>query len=119
FLKKKAKGAQKIARPVKQAAVLGAGIMGGGIAYQSAVRGTPIVMKDIKDEQLHLGMSEANKILAKQVERRKLTPEKAGDVLSNIRATLNYGDFGNVDVIVEAVVENPKVKKAVLSEVEK
>jgi 3-hydroxyacyl-CoA dehydrogenase/enoyl-CoA hydratase/3-hydroxybutyryl-CoA epimerase/enoyl-CoA isomerase len=40
-------------------------------------------------------------------------------VLSNIRATLNYGDFGNVDIIVEAVVENPKVKKAVLAEVEK
>jgi len=119
FLKKKAKGAAKIARPVKQAAVLGAGIMGGGIAYQSASRGTPIIMKDIKDEQLQLGMSEANKLLAKQVERRKLTPEKAGNVLSSIRATLNYGDFGGVDVIVEAVVENPKVKKAVLAEVEK
>jgi 3-hydroxyacyl-CoA dehydrogenase / enoyl-CoA hydratase / 3-hydroxybutyryl-CoA epimerase / enoyl-CoA isomerase len=119
FLKKKAKQAQKIAKPVKQAAVLGAGIMGGGIAYQSASRGTPIIMKDIKDEQLHLGMSEANKLLAKQVERRKMTPEKAGNVLSNIRATLNYGDFGNVDIIVEAVVENPKVKKAVLAEVEK
>src|SRR5689334_22155462 len=119
YLKKKAKQAQKIARPVKQAAVLGAGIMGGGIAYQSASRGTPIIMKDIKDEQLALGMSEANKLLAKQVERGKMKPEKAGDVLSQIRATLNYGDFGGVDIIVEAVVENPKVKKAVLAEVEK
>jgi len=119
FLKKKAKGAQKIAKPVKQAAVLGAGIMGGGIAYQSASRGTPIIMKDIADKQLDLGMSEANKLLAKQVERRKLTPEKAGDVLSKIRPTLNYGDFGGVDVIVEAVVENPKIKRSVLAEVEK
>jgi 3-hydroxyacyl-CoA dehydrogenase/enoyl-CoA hydratase/3-hydroxybutyryl-CoA epimerase/enoyl-CoA isomerase len=119
FLKKKAKAQAKLAtRPVKQAAVLGAGIMGGGIAYQSAVKGTPIIMKDIKDEQLHLGMSEANKLLSKMVERRKLTPEKAGDVLSNIRATLNYGDFGNVDIVVEAVVENPKIKKSVLAEVE-
>lgn len=119
FLKKKAKQAQKIARPVKQAAVLGAGIMGGGIAYQSASRGTPIIMKDIADKQLDLGMGEANKLLAKQVERRKLTPEKAGEVLSKIRPTLNYGDFGGVDIIVEAVVENPKVKKSVLAEVEK
>ncbi|MGH8529628.1 MAG: fatty acid oxidation complex subunit alpha FadB [Nevskiales bacterium] len=118
LLKKKAKAASKIARPIKQAAVLGAGIMGGGIGYQSAVRGTPIIMKDIADQQLELGMSEANKLLAKQVERRKLTPEKAGDVLSKIRPTLNYGDFGNVDVVVEAVVENPKIKKSVLSEVE-
>jgi 3-hydroxyacyl-CoA dehydrogenase / enoyl-CoA hydratase / 3-hydroxybutyryl-CoA epimerase / enoyl-CoA isomerase len=106
FLKKKAKAAQKAGRPVKQAAVLGAGIMGGGIAYQSASRGTPIVMKDINDAQLALGMSEANKLLAKQVERRKMTPEKAGEVLAKIRP-------------VEAVVENPKVKKAVLAEVEK
>jgi len=119
FLKKKAKATQKIAKPVKQAAVLGAGIMGGGIAYQSASRGTPIIMKDIADKQLDLGMSEANKLLAKQVERRKLTPEKAGDVLSKIRPTLNYGDFGGVDIIVEAVVENPKIKKSVLAEVEK
>ncbi len=119
LLKKKAKAATKIAKPIKQAAVLGAGIMGGGIAYQSAVRGTPIIMKDIADKQLELGMSEANKLLARQVERKKLTPEKAGDVLSKIRPTLNYGDFGNVDVIVEAVVENPKVKKSVLAEIEK
>ena len=119
FLKKKAKAAGKIARPVKQAAVLGAGIMGGGIAYLSASRGTPIIMKDIADKALDLGMSEANKLLSKQVERKKLTPEKAGAVLAAIRPTLNFGDFGNVDIIVEAVVENPKVKKSVLAEVEK
>ncbi|HXG27791.1 MAG TPA: fatty acid oxidation complex subunit alpha FadB [Nevskiales bacterium] len=118
FLKKKAKAAAKIARPVKQAAVLGAGIMGGGIAYQSAVKGTPIIMKDIADKALDLGMSEANKLLAKQVERKKLTPEKAGAILASIRPTLNYGDFGNVDIVIEAVVENPKVKKSVLAEVE-
>jgi 3-hydroxyacyl-CoA dehydrogenase/enoyl-CoA hydratase/3-hydroxybutyryl-CoA epimerase/enoyl-CoA isomerase len=118
LIKKKGRAYAKVARPVKQAAVLGAGIMGGGIAYQSAVRGTPIIMKDIADKALDLGMSEANKLLAKQVERGRLTPEKAGAVLAAIRPTLNYGDFPNVDVIVEAVVENPKVKKAVLAEVE-
>jgi 3-hydroxyacyl-CoA dehydrogenase / enoyl-CoA hydratase / 3-hydroxybutyryl-CoA epimerase / enoyl-CoA isomerase len=118
FLKKKAKGYIKAGKKVEQAAVLGAGIMGGGIAYQSAVRGTPIIMKDIADKALDLGMSEANKLLSKQVERRKLTPEKAGKTLAMIRPTLNYGDFKNVDVIVEAVVENPKIKKSVLAEVE-
>jgi 3-hydroxyacyl-CoA dehydrogenase/enoyl-CoA hydratase/3-hydroxybutyryl-CoA epimerase/enoyl-CoA isomerase len=118
FLKKKAKAASKIAKPIKQAAVLGAGIMGGGIAYQSASKGTPIIMKDIADKALDLGMSEANKLLSKQVERKKLKPEQAGEVLADIRPTLNYGDFQNVDVIVEAVVENPKIKKSVLAEVE-
>jgi 3-hydroxyacyl-CoA dehydrogenase/enoyl-CoA hydratase/3-hydroxybutyryl-CoA epimerase/enoyl-CoA isomerase len=118
LIKKKGKQYAKIARPLKQAAVLGAGIMGGGISYQSAVKGTPVIMKDIADKALELGMSEANKLLSKQVERGKLTPEKAGTILSRIRPTLNFGDFGHVDVVVEAVVENPKVKKAVLAEVE-
>lgn len=118
LLKKKGKAYAKIARPVKQGAVLGAGIMGGGIAYQSASRGTPVVMKDIADKALDLGMSEANKLLSGQVARKKLTPEKAGAVLSTIRPTLNYGDFGGVDVVVEAVVENPKIKKSVLADVE-
>lgn len=118
LLKKKAKAAGKIAKPIKHAAVLGAGIMGGGIAYQSASKGTPIVMKDIAEKSLELGMGEANKLLSAQVDRKKLTPAKAGEILSTIRPTLNYGDFGGVDIIVEAVVENPKVKKSVLAEVE-
>ena len=107
-----------IALFLKHAAVLGAGIMGGGIAYQSASKGTPIIMKDIAEKSLELGMGEANKLLSAQVDRKKLTPAKAGEILSTIRPTLNYGDFGGVDIIVEAVVENPKVKKSVLAEVE-
>ncbi|HWY23882.1 MAG TPA: 3-hydroxyacyl-CoA dehydrogenase NAD-binding domain-containing protein, partial [Nevskia sp.] len=118
LIKKKGKAYAKIARPVKQAAVLGAGIMGGGIAYQSASKGTPIIMKDIADKALDLGLSEAGKLLSAQVKRGKMTAEKMGATLAEIRPTLNYGDFGHVDVVVEAVVENPKVKKAVLAEVE-
>lgn len=110
---------EKKANPIKQAAVLGAGIMGGGIAFQSASKGTPIIMKDIADPALDLGMSEATKLLAKRVSRKKMQPEKMGAVLSSIRPTLNYGDFGNVDIVVEAVVENPKIKQAVLAETEK
>jgi 3-hydroxyacyl-CoA dehydrogenase / enoyl-CoA hydratase / 3-hydroxybutyryl-CoA epimerase / enoyl-CoA isomerase len=110
--------AKKSAKEIRQAAVLGAGIMGGGIAYQSAVKGTPIIMKDIRPEALDLGMSEAGKLLAKQVEKGKSTPEKMSQTLSRIRPTLNYGDFKDVDIIIEAVVENAKVKKAVFAEVE-
>ncbi|MCG8668572.1 MAG: enoyl-CoA hydratase-related protein, partial [Pseudomonadales bacterium] len=118
-LKKTASDWEKKANPVKQAAVLGAGIMGGGIAYQSASKGTPIIMKDIADPALDLGMSEATKLLSKRVNRKKMKAEKMGAVLSSIRPTLNYGDFGDVDIVVEAVVENPKVKQSVLAETEK
>lgn len=118
LIKKKGKGYVKAGKKVQHAAVLGAGIMGGGISYQSAVKGVPVIMKDIADKALDLGMEEANKLLSKQVERRKLTPEKAGHILSTIRPTLNYGDFKTVDIVVEAVVENPKIKKSVLAETE-
>ncbi|WP_462382405.1 fatty acid oxidation complex subunit alpha FadB [Pseudomonas sp. Marseille-QA0892] len=117
-LKKKAKRYDAMAADVKQAAVLGAGIMGGGIAYQSALKGTPILMKDIREEAIQLGLSEASKLLGKRVEKGKLDSAKMAVALNAIRPTLSYGDFGGVDVVVEAVVENPKIKQSVLAEVE-
>ena len=118
MLKKIAKKASKAARKVESAAVLGAGIMGGGIAYQSAAKRIPIVMKDINPKAIDLGLAEAGKLLEKQVSRGKMTPAKMAETLGRIRPTLSYGDFGAVDFVVEAVVENEKVKKAVLAEVE-
>ncbi|MFT5594810.1 MAG: 3-hydroxyacyl-CoA dehydrogenase/enoyl-CoA hydratase/3-hydroxybutyryl-CoA epimerase [Oceanicoccus sp.] len=118
LLKKKAKEYDAIATPTKKAAVLGAGIMGGGIAFVSALKGTPILMKDIAEAGIELGLSEANKLLAKRVERKKMKPLEMGEALNRIRPTLSYAEFGDVDVVVEAVVENPKVKGIVLAEVE-
>ncbi|MBU2892138.1 fatty acid oxidation complex subunit alpha FadB [Colwellia sp. D2M02] len=118
-VKGKAKKAAKLVdKPVNKAAVLGAGIMGGGIAYQSAYKGTPIVMKDINDKALTLGLATAANILTKQVERGRMSATKMAGVLTNITATLSYDAVKDVDVVVEAVVENPKVKATVLAEVE-
>ena len=72
LLKKKAKTYRKSAEPVKKAAVLGAGIMGGGVAYQSAYKKIPIAMKDISSSQLDLGMSEASSILQRRVDRGRM-----------------------------------------------
>lgn len=120
LLSKVAKGWEKKAeKRVERAAVLGAGIMGGGIAYQSALKGVPIRMKDINQAGIDLGLSEANKLLAKRVSRGRMTPDKMGDVLNAIDPQLSYEGFDDVDIIVEAVVENPKVKHAVLAETEK
>jgi 3-hydroxyacyl-CoA dehydrogenase/enoyl-CoA hydratase/3-hydroxybutyryl-CoA epimerase/enoyl-CoA isomerase len=103
---------------VERAAVLGAGIMGGGIAYQSALKGTPIIMKDIAQAGIDLGLSEASKLLSKLVDRGRLSVGEMAGVLNKIQPTLSYDGFDNVDVVVEAVVENPKVKHAVLAETE-
>jgi 3-hydroxyacyl-CoA dehydrogenase/enoyl-CoA hydratase/3-hydroxybutyryl-CoA epimerase/enoyl-CoA isomerase len=118
-LKKKSRDAARIARPVRRAAVLGAGIMGGGIAYQSALRGMPIVMKDSAKASLDLGMHEAAKLLEKQVGSAKMSEAKAREVKERIVPTLDFTGFDSVDVVIEAVVENIGVKRTVLAEVER
>lgn len=118
YLKKVSKKVTKDASKTKRAAVLGAGIMGGGVAYQSASKGTPIVMKDINDQALELGMNEAGKLLNKLVSRKKIDTQAMAKTIAMISPTLSYGDFETVDTVVEAVVENIKIKKAVLGELE-
>tara|TARA_B110000503_G_scaffold66758_1_gene104738 strand:- start:1368 stop:3533 length:2166 start_codon:yes stop_codon:yes gene_type:complete len=118
YLKRTVKALAPKATKVEQAAVLGAGIMGGGIAYQSAYKGVPILMKDIAETAIQLGLDEATGILQKSVSRGHMKPAQMAKVLTNIRPTLSYADIANVDLVVEAVVENPKVKGIVLAEVE-
>ncbi|MGB0494721.1 MAG: fatty acid oxidation complex subunit alpha FadB [Kangiellaceae bacterium] len=119
LIKGKAKIAAKTAtKEVKQAAVIGAGIMGGGIAYQSASKGIPVAMKDINQGALDLGMNEAIKILSKGVKIGKLKADKMAKIVSAITPTLDYSSIKHSDLVVEAVVENPKVKDTVLQEIE-
>lgn len=119
YIKGIAKKAGKSAnKATERAAVLGAGIMGGGIAYQSALKGVPVMMKDIAQASLDLGMNEASKLLNKRLSRGRLDGFKMAGILSSITPSLHYAGIEQSDVIVEAVVENPKVKAAVLSEVE-
>jgi len=117
-LARQGKGFARKAGKVERAAVLGAGIMGGGIAYQSALKGTPIIMKDIAQAGIDLGLGEAGKLLSKQVERGRMSVAEMAGVLNKIQPSLSYEGFDSVDVVVEAVVENPKVKHAVLAETE-
>jgi len=105
-------------RKVAQAAVLGAGIMGGGIAYTTALRGTPVRMKDIAPAALAQGMGEARRQLAKQVEGRRMAQEKADAILAAITPQLDDEGFDAVDLAVEAVVENLGVKHRVLAALE-
>ncbi|WP_299774226.1 fatty acid oxidation complex subunit alpha FadB [uncultured Pseudoteredinibacter sp.] len=110
--------AKKSTAKVEKAAVLGAGIMGGGIAYQSALKGTPIIMKDIAQDGIDLGLSEATKLLSTRVKRGRMTAEQMAGVLNAIDPALSYEGMETADIVVEAVVENPKVKHAVLAETE-
>ncbi|MEI9535126.1 fatty acid oxidation complex subunit alpha FadB [Moellerella wisconsensis] len=104
--------------PPNKVMVLGAGIMGGGIAYQSASKGVSVLMKDINDHSLQLGIQEAEKLLNNQFERGKLSALKMAKILSSIHPSLDYHGSKDVDIVIEAVVENPKIKAAVLAEAE-
>lgn len=112
--KKLAKGAEE----TKELGVIGAGIMGGGIAYVTADKGMDVVMKDINKAGINLGLSEANKLLAKQVDKGRKTPLAMGETLNRIQPTLHNAALEGCDLIVEAVVENPMVKEKVLAELE-
>ena len=117
-LKKQSRALTKNTAEIKAAAVLGAGVMGGGIAYQSALKGTPIVMKDINHTAIELGLKEARKLLGKRVSQGRMTADEMADALTRINTTLTYGDVANTDIVVEAVVENVDIKKSVLAELE-
>lgn len=105
--------------PAARVAVLGAGIMGGGIAFQNALKGFPVLMKDISQDALDLGMREAQSLLDKRVERGAMSAGAAAEVLARIQPTLSYDGIEQCDMVIEAVVEKEAVKKVVLAEVEK
>jgi 3-hydroxyacyl-CoA dehydrogenase/enoyl-CoA hydratase/3-hydroxybutyryl-CoA epimerase len=115
---KKAAPRGAVAHPVTHAAVVGAGVMGGGIAQLFAARGISSRMKDINAEALSNGLRHAQELFDKQVKRRRLSKREAHQHMDLIAPTLDYSGFKRVDVVVEAVVEKMNVKKLVLREVE-
>jgi 3-hydroxyacyl-CoA dehydrogenase / enoyl-CoA hydratase / 3-hydroxybutyryl-CoA epimerase len=105
-------------REVRQIAVLGAGVMGGGVAQLAAYRGFTVRMKDIKPDAIALGLRHAQQAFDKSVKRRRLDRREARRMMQRISPTLDYSGFGNVDLVIEAVVERMDVKKSVLRETE-
>ena len=116
-----AKVAKKMAAgasPTSHVAVIGAGIMGGGIAYQSSLKGINAVLKDIQPEALEAGMSEAKRNFATQVAKGRLSEEDAQLAQARISPTLDSDSLSGVDMVVEAVVENTAIKQSVLADLE-
>ncbi len=107
-----------VPRRVERIAVVGAGVMGGGIAQLLAYRGFTARMKDIKPEAIGLGLKHAWAAFNKQVKRRRLDRREAQKMMQRIAPTLDYSGFGTVELVVEAVIEKMDVKKVVLKEVE-
>ncbi len=103
-------------RPVSRVGVLGAGVMGGGIAQLAADKGIPARMKDVDPKALAGGFAAAARIWKEAVEKRRLTPREMEAKMALVTGTLDYSGFARCDVTIEAVVEKLAVKRAVLKE---
>src|SRR6266498_2804255 len=102
--------------PVTRVGVLGAGVMGGGIAQLAADKGLPARMKDIEPDALAHGYAAAAAVWKKAVERRRLQPWQMAGKMALLSGTLDYSGFSRCEVTIEAVVEKLGVKRAVLKE---
>lgn len=98
--------------------VLGAGMMGSGIAYSTAIKGVPVVLKDVSSESAEKGKAYSQKLLEKRVSRGSLTAEKKDAILASITATGDAADLAGCDLIIEAVFENRELKAKVTAEAE-
>jgi 3-hydroxyacyl-CoA dehydrogenase/enoyl-CoA hydratase/3-hydroxybutyryl-CoA epimerase len=102
----------------KKLGVIGAGMMGSGIAYVSAISGIEVVLKDATVEKAEFGKSYSEKLLKKRVQKGRMTQEQAQAVLDRIKATDNSADVEGCDLIIEAVFEDRGLKATVTKESE-
>ena len=104
--------------PITKIGVIGAGMMGAGIAYVSAKSGFDVVLKDVTIEAANKGKAYSEKIEAKALERGKTTAEKSATLLGRITPTADAKDFAGVDFVIEAVFESQELKHKVFGEIE-
>lgn len=105
-------------QPIKTGAVLGAGVMGGGIAQLFADKGISARMKDLSNAALALGIQSASKIFSRQLKKRRINRRQYMQKLNHIAPVTDYSGFQSSRIVVEAIVENLEIKQKVLKELE-
>jgi len=106
------------ARTLKSAAIVGAGTMGGGIAICFANAGIPVTILDASREGLDRGLAAIDKTYASMVQRGRLTAEDKATRLALIEGSLDYASVKDADVVIEAVFENPRLKKEIFAQLD-
>ena len=114
---KKAKWVDVPPRKITKCALLGAGVMGGGIAQLFSFYGLSVRMKDLNYQALGRGLKQAKEVYDYAVKKRKIKINQADFGMALISPTTTYSGFSNADLILEAVVEDMRIKKAVWNEV--
>ena len=105
--------------PIKSAAVVGAGTMGGGIAMVLANAGIPVLLKDADQAALDRGLATIQSNYANSVKRGRFMQQDADERLKRITPTLSYDDFAKADLVIEAVFEGMALKKEVFKELDR
>jgi 3-hydroxybutyryl-CoA dehydrogenase len=103
---------------IKKIGIIGAGTMGHGIALVSAQAGFDVLLHDIKDEYVQKGLASIERFVSKSVEKGKMTPEAKKSILAKIHGTTKLEDLKDVDLVIEAIVEQVGVKKEVFQKLD-
>jgi 3-hydroxyacyl-CoA dehydrogenase/enoyl-CoA hydratase/3-hydroxybutyryl-CoA epimerase len=105
-------------RPVTKLGILGAGMMGAGVAYVSAYAGMQVVLLDTSEEKSEKGKDYSRKLLQKRIDRGRMDADKAADILERIKTTTDYDDLAGCELIIEAVFEDTGIKAGVTAKTE-
>jgi enoyl-CoA hydratase/3-hydroxyacyl-CoA dehydrogenase len=103
---------------IRKVAVIGAGNMGAGIAQKIAQEGFEVVMVDIEDKFVQNGLRNIRDLLKEAVERRIFTEEQTKEIIARVSGTTDYNELADVDLVIEAIFENMKVKKEVFGKLD-
>ena len=103
---------------IQKTAVVGAGAMGGGIAYVLSSARLPVLIKDIDQGQLDLARTHLERIYRRRVERGRVSEDETQQKLALVSYSLDYAGFEDIDLVIEAVPENMSIKAAVFAELD-
>jgi 3-hydroxybutyryl-CoA dehydrogenase len=108
-----------MAQQIEKVGVLGAGLMGHGIAQVAAQAGYQVVLREVDEGRLQKGIAKIEKQLARAVEKQKSTEQEAEEVRGRIQGTVDYGDLADCDLVIEAITESLALKLEMWSEVDR
>ncbi|KAI5071432.1 hypothetical protein GOP47_0013683 [Adiantum capillus-veneris] len=106
-------------RPLKKVAVIGGGLMGSGIATAFILSNIPVLLKELNESFLQQGLDRIKANLDSRAKKGSLSKEKYNKAFSLVKGTLDYKDFKDVDLVIEAVIENIQLKQQIFQDLEK
>ena len=113
------KNPYKGSKKVESLGIIGAGFMGAGIAEVSATKGVNVILKDIKQEVVDSAYKQIWKSISKRLKRKSITKVQAEQQIGNVTGQLDYSNFNQADVVIEAVLEEMSLKKRIIDDIQK